>query len=438
MGTITRQQDYGCGFSAQFDSTGKGAMTAPDGQTYVQKKGVLPLLGCESDSCCLKIPVAEYRAKCAWLVLFTFPKGAIVLLYRLIDFTLLGSVRRGWVYAKESCRELTFYRRADPSKIHYFALQRVGIYAYHCIACLIKDMMKIVTFPISLILMWVFSILGLIFPQQGRFVIAHIQNLWNYDTLLHREALANGQRTGWIRSSIVHTVAPCFQSIQQYDASNLYMYIQDFHPDETRNIWLRFLHQLTRYRKLFTSNDYEQFISALEKVREEIRILSPRSTYETEMRGGVVKIKKRTLEGLMAYIEYEIAGKQRVLEEKQPPLVNASSENPDLSEEQTIENKKLSEENKKLSEEKKLCAEIKERLQKGLSFEQQIEAVNTLENTLTEKTDWLAQNCTKTKRSLELEKIRAWIQHAHQDLDQYIDGYITLEAFKNRFPDICK
>jgi hypothetical protein len=390
MQSITTKQDLGCGFFAEFDREGRGYMRAPDGERYAQKAGVSPLLGCEVD-CCLNIPVAEYRAKCAWLVLFALPKGAIALLYRLIDFTLLGSVRRGWAYGNRSLRQVKFKSGHDLSKIHYFALKRVCIYAYHCSVCLISDMLKIATFPICLSWMQIFAIFGLIFPHHARFLISKLQILWEYDNLLHRVALAHGHSPRWFNSSCVFDVAPCFHSIEYFDKLNLYMYLWLVHEEETRSLCLPFFHTFRDYRALFTEDDYEQFIKILAHIKRVIRRLSPDSRKETKMINGFLVIKHKTVASLIE----EIRSQLHVFD----------------------------------SEGQRLCQEMEDQLKTTSGCAAKIQAIRDFKGKMGEKLI-CSKEIKKTKLSLRREYIRKWIERGHRRLHQYIDGQINLEELK--------
>ncbi len=259
-------------------------------------------------------------------------------------------------------------------------------------------MLKIATFPICLILMQIFAIFGLIFPHHARVVISKIQILWGYDNILHRVALANGHSPRWIHSSLIFSVAPCFHSIEDFNKFNLYMYMVDFHPRETRSLLILFSETFRDNRELFTEDDYTRFIKILADIKGVIRRLSPYSRNEVTEINEVTVIKNARLEDLIAGISDEL---------------------------QTFNTEER-------SAGEQLLQAIKDTLKNESICAVKIQAIKEFKREIGKEklTQILKDQITRTKLSLRREYIREWIEHGHRRLHQYIDGQINLEELK--------
>jgi dsDNA-specific endonuclease/ATPase MutS2 len=85
------------------------------------------------------------------------------------------------------------------------------------------------------------------------------------------------------------------------------MYLPDFHPRETRTLWLRLFHKLRDNRALFTEDDYNRFIKILETSKGEIRIFSDIRRKELKEINEGVEIKTKKVENLIVKIREELA-----------------------------------------------------------------------------------------------------------------------------------
>jgi hypothetical protein len=262
-------------------------------------------------------------------------------------------------------------------------------------------MLKIATFPICLILIQIFSIFGLIFPHHARFLISKLQILWEYDNLLHREALANGHSPRWIHSCFLFSVASGFESIEYFNKCNLYMYLEDFHPEETRSLWLRLFHTFRDNRALFTEDEYNKFISCLQKIKDDIRLLSPHSRNEVTEINGVVALNNAPLDDLIAEISKELG---------------------------TFKEDER-------DDDKQLFQALQDTLKNASSCQDKMNAIGRFHNNMKrELGNDLKNQINKTWRSLAREQMRESIESTQQCLNQYIDGGTTLEDLQKCFP----
>lgn len=270
------------GFRSEVDNKGIGIVYGPDNERYIQKQGRWK-------------GIDIYRLKCLLLVITSIPKGVVSFAHRTWDFAHLGSFRRAKIYSEISCKKLDFKAKRVKT-IHYIGLRKVGIYTYNFSACLTKDVAKLVTFPIYLVAIECFAILGCFLPKPGRFLIAKTQRVWEFDNLLERRGFVMGSRltpkfTHKLNSSFIHYIAPCFQSLEDCNRLNLYLYLENSHPRELRNLALSLQNDLNTYQKLLPIESFLAFSKSVKEFKDLVKKCSPLSLHETVRINGKVIIE---------------------------------------------------------------------------------------------------------------------------------------------------
>ncbi len=294
-----------CGFNEPLNT---GVVIGPDKERYFKSEG-----NCHG--------VNEYRCKFALLSLLALPKGLIALIHRVGDFLRFGSIQRALVYSRISCKKLDFQDlHPVDKKVHLIGLKKIGAYSYNFIAQPAKDLLKIATFPIKLVALTAISLLGVVLPKPGRYLFAKVQRLWEYDNTLEREAFAKGVKPYKINTSMVHYVAPCMQSLEDFNRLNLHLNLPDSNHRELRSLWLKLSHQVERYQDLFSAEVKQSLNERLVSLKEEITDIYPYGGQETDVDGDLMldghDQRRKEIEEEMAAFESMINDPKTYSEQK--------------------------------------------------------------------------------------------------------------------------
>lgn len=203
------------------------------------------------------------RTKCLFLSLGFIPVVAIRMAYRTCTLLTGDFIRAGCEKANAEWQLKS--QEWSISEDHTKPLpSRSLIVAKHVLMQLIKNVIKIATYPIALIGLVCASLYGIIDPINGRRMIAAIEHAWSRDT---------------VACSVTYGeyLAVCMQPKDVWDQKNIYQGAAHYHPQFLRNL-LREIDQTLKEKQQFFENetlDVKALLGKIDTYRQNIRIVSP-------------------------------------------------------------------------------------------------------------------------------------------------------------------
>ena len=199
------------------------------------------------------------------------------------------------------------------------------IVAKHVLWQLVKNIVKIVTYPIALIGLLLASLYGMIDPINGRAFIASIEDAWSRDTISEEDALCHHAfRFG-------EYMAICMQPKDVWDQKNIYHVAADYHPRSLRSL-LRQIHTMLKDKKRFFRNEginVNHLSHAIEIYRQTIQAVSLNAQDEKNSVTGDLKQTAPQIE-IRDHLE-TILTRLEILEEERQQLVSEKKHQDRLS-----------------------------------------------------------------------------------------------------------
>lgn len=271
------------GFRSKLDHESHGIVTGPDGERYNWLHGKVDYF---SRYKYLRFSVDGYRYTSRNMIIGGIPKWVALVIHRIWDVARFGFYRRAELYSRIEVRKILFRARAEglPTDSPELKTKMSRIRFYQIVICLGKDLVKIVTSPAYLVAVECFFVLGCLLPKLGRMLVAKVQRLWEFDNLLERTAAFAGTRNNptrldFFNSSMVHYIAPCYQSLDDFDRLHLYLNLA-YHHRTLRSVWSRLDHELATYKVLFPPDLFKEFESALVALKNDIKQICPKNEQE--------------------------------------------------------------------------------------------------------------------------------------------------------------
>lgn len=260
---------------------------------------------------------ANLRKKFAQLFLINVFTGTFFRLpTKCYDFVTGGSILRGIDEGKCSFRLYRLQKyKAGQNNVHclgkpYFVGTRV-------LVNIVKDIVKIATFPLALIGTQAAALVGIFCPLEGWVFTSIIEDLWVHDSRLDKQQkiiiftkclvqlfTCNKTQRPLVRSrTFAYFGSPCMQPQRVWKKQNLYRFhlYEDYNPNTLRSLKLRLdnlIDDSTPYLKDETVKTLKEGISKLSK---EIAELCPSKNEEEETTGeGILLINR----GKERYIKF--------------------------------------------------------------------------------------------------------------------------------------
>lgn len=222
-----------CSFKDERDRYGHGEVTDCCGNVYQGNDA--------SDN--------EIRAKFAALTLgHAFTAILFRIPYRIFNLLSGGFVARGNHDAEHEFRLLRLEKSKTGEKIH--CLVKPLLYTKHVMINLVKDIIKIATYPIAMVGLQIAAFFGMFAPLEFRVVFGRIEELWMPDIKLH-------QPSGSGLDLFLMFAAPCMQRKKVWQDYNLYVLDKPGSGNSLRNINLRLVNDAKQFLPYFEPHSKE-------------------------------------------------------------------------------------------------------------------------------------------------------------------------------------
>lgn len=212
---------------------------------------------------------AEIRAKFLSLFITQILSACVIRVpYRIIDLFTGGFIDRGTFDAKHEYRIMRVENNKTGSKVHRFAMNY--LLAKNIFISLIKDIIRIVAYPIAMLGLQLTAAFGLFLPLDARLIYSIIEDIASPDLRLYKPS-------EWHYMGLMTFYsAPCMQTVEANQRKNLFAIEGYDHSEEPKSLRLKLENNLEKYAPYFGTSK-EELKVLIEKIKDVVKDLGHRT-----------------------------------------------------------------------------------------------------------------------------------------------------------------